>query len=792
MVTPVSDTHRSARLLGWVSTLVYGRRRLTFALLLALTAALLASALQLQPDAGFEKQIPLDHPYMEVFKQYEEAFGGANLISVALINHDGDIYQGHFLETLRQVTDAVFFLPGVDRSRVSSLFTPGVRYIEIVEGGFESGDVVPRDYRPTPAMLSDIRANVAKAGIIGRLVSLDQHGAMVVAELLEHDPTTGAKLDYRAVADRLEAIRKQYADEGISIHVIGFAKVVGDVTDASREVMGYFGVAVIATLLLLWLFCGSIRLALLPLMAAVAAVIWELGLLQLAGFGLDPFAILVPFLILSVGVSHGVQYINAWGHEVSENGRDSYAASLETFRHLFIPGTVAIVTDVVGFATLGFIQIDIVREMAWNAAMGMAAVIVTNKIMLPIVLSWVHLHDLERFRRQAHRRSELMDGWWRRLSVFATARAAVPMLIVASAALAWSVWMYPHLTVGDSQAGVPELRPDSRYNRDSRIISEHFAIGVDLLKVMSEAGEYGCVDPGKMEEIDRFAWHMRNTPGVQSVLSLPQLARQVRSAWLEGSPKWRVLPRTQGGLAHLVSAIPSSMGLNNPDCSVMPVLIFTADHRADTIDGIVDEVKAFNRDNAGGGVAFRLASGNVGVMAATNEVIRSREIVVILWVHVTLALFAWLSFRTATAVVCIVSPLVLCSLLTYALMATLGIGMKPATLPVAAFGVGIGVDYSIYLWSVLARHLEYQPLRDAYFEALRHTGKAVVFTSASLLLSVFTWLFSGLQFQADMGLLLLFMFTTNLLGAILLLPALAWLITRRRVAAELDGASAVQ
>jgi predicted RND superfamily exporter protein len=770
------------RLLRLAIAIVYGRRALTFAILLAFTAAMLFQALRLQPDAGYEKQIPLQHPYMQVFKKYEKAFGGANLVTIALVRRDGDIYEEHFLETLRAATDEIFFLPGVDRSRVTSLFTPGVRYLEVVEGGFSGGDVVPRDYAPSPAMFELIRANVGKAGIIGRLVSNDQRGAMIVAELLEHHPVTGERLDYREVADALEKLRATYQSPDIDVHVIGFAKVVGDVTDASREVAGYFVVALALTMLLLWAFCGSFRLSLLPLSAALAAVVWELGLLHSLGFGLDPFAILVPFLILSIGVSHGVQYINGWGNEVAENGLDSFHASLETFKRLFIPGTVAIVTNVIGFATLAFIQIEIVREMALNAALGMAAVILTNKIMLPIALTWVKLPALEKFRRRQRRRVEIGDHLWRPLTVFATRRGALPMLALAAVALAWSLWKYPELRIGDTQVGVPELRPDSRYNRDSAAIVGNFNIGVDLLKVIVETREYGCVDGAVMELVDRYAWHMQNTPGVASVISLPWIARRVRQGLNEASPKWLVLPRNEGALAQIVAQVPASAGLQNPDCSAMPVLIFTQDHKAETLEGIVDATKAFNQQNAGNGANFALASGNVGVMAATNEEIKARELVVIIWVHLTLLLFVWVSFQSVASVIAIIGPLVLCSLMTYGFMATVGVGMKAATLPVAAFGVGIGVDDGIYLWSVLARYLEQGlPLRDAFFHALRHTGKAVIFTSLSLIVAVVTWMFSGLQYQADMGLLLTLMFTANLFGAILLLPALAWLVLPRGV-----------
>jgi uncharacterized protein len=356
------------------------------------------------------------------------------------------------------------------------------------------------------------------------------------------------------------------------------------------------------------------------------------------------------------------------------------------------------------------------------------------------------------------------------------------MLALAALSLAWSLWMYPSLRIGDTQVGVPELRPDSRYNRDSAAIAGSFNIGVDLLKVIVETREYGCVDGAVMERVDQFTWRMQNTEGVAWAVALPSIARRVRQGLNEANPKWLVLPRNEAALAQIVAQVPPSSGLQNPDCSAMPVLVFTRDHRAETIERIVDATKAFDEENRGGGARFALASGNVGVMAATNEEIKARELLVIVWVHLTLMLFVWVSFRSIASVISIIAPLVLCSLMTYGFMATVGVGMKAATLPVAAFGVGIGVDDGIYLWSVLARYLEQGlPLRDAYFNALRHTGKAVIFTSLSLIVAVVTWMFSGLQYQADMGLLLFLMFTANLFGAILLLPALAWLVLPRGV-----------
>jgi predicted RND superfamily exporter protein len=218
----------------------------------------------------------------------------------------------------------------------------------------------------------------------------------------------------------------------------------------------------------------------------------------------------------------------------------------------------------------------------------------------------------------------------------------------------------------------------------------------------------------------------------------------------------------------------------------MPVLIFTTDHRAETISGIIDAVKRFSAKNRDAPVHFALAAGNVGVMAAANEVVRAKDKPIVFWVYASIIFFVWLSFRSGISIVCIILPLALTSLLTYAFMATAGIGLKVATLPVVALGAGIGVDDGIYLFSVLGDRLRQGvPLRQAWFRTLQLTGKASIFTSIALSISVSTWLFSGLQFQADMGLLLLFMFVVNMFGAIVMLPALACLLESfaRRAAA---------
>ncbi len=837
------------RLLEIVEPLIFGRRVVTLAVLALFTVYMGYEASKTRVDAGWIKTVPLQHEYMQTFTKYYKDFGGANTVLIALqIKEDAplkDIYNEQFLTTIQSVTNEVFFIPGVDRSRVLSLFTPNIRFVEVTEQGLEGSEVVPSDYAPTEEMFQRVRSNVGKANIIGRLVANNQRGAQVVAELLEIDPATGNRLEYQDVAQKLEETRgriespkkfllklkqdrppfkagetvyevfkdygvalnamsfkvqrtpegesksETYAFKGyeftaeetdnpqhqpqIQVNIIGFAKVIGDMTDASFEVGGFFFIALVLTSVLLWLYVGSLKLSMLPMACALVCVVWEFGAISLMGFGLDPFAILVPFLVLSVSVSHGVQYVKSWADEVAK-GKTSLDASVYTFRALAIAGTIAILADVAGVATIYFIPIQTIQEMSLNAVFGMLAIIITNKVLMPVWLSYVDLGDIEAFKASQKKRDDLGDGLWKILTQITHRGPAWGILLVCAAASGWALWMYPKLQVGDALVGVPELRPESRYNEDSRRVVANYAIGVDILKIIAEGVPDGCVEYDLMEEVDRFSWRMENTEGVSSVMSLLTYARLVNSGLNEGRLNAELVPRNRDALVAATSLVPTNTGLLNDNCDALALFIFTTDHRATTIEHLFAEIKKFNDENkaAGGRINFALASGNVGVMGASNEVVKDQEIKVVGWVYAIIILFIVLAYRTFSAVVCIIVPLGIVSLLGYAFMAILDIGMKVSTLPVVALAVGIGVDYGIYIYSMIADGIRRKmSLEEAYLDTLRRTGKSVIFIGIALGSTVATWIFSKLQFQVDMGILLVFLFTANMFGAIVILPALA-------------------
>jgi predicted RND superfamily exporter protein len=762
-------------MIGALQAFVFARRRLILAIFALVTLVLGTAAARLPLEAGFEKQLPLGHPYMETFLRYQDEFGGANRLLIAVRARDGDIFDPHFFETLEKVTDAVFFLPGVNRSSVRSIFTPNVRFVDIVEGGFAGGNVVPAEFRPVPSDIADVRENILKAGLVGRLVAEDFSAAMVSADLVDRDPATGEPIDYSNIARALEqSIRLPFTDDEIDIHIVGFAKAVGDIAAGAAGVILFFGIAFLVTAFVVYVFVRSGWVTVLPLACALIAVIWTLGLLALLGYALDPMSILVPFLIFAIGTSHGVQMVNAVAEEALA-GTDSVTNARRAFRRLLVPGGVALVSDAIGFLTILLIGIKIIQELAITASLGVLVIMLTNLVLLPLLLSF---RPFGRDRsKQMLSSMRLRERLWRWVAALACPLPAAACLAGALVILVIGLLEAREVRIGDLRAGVPELRPDSRYNQDSRFIAEHFGIGVDLLQVIVETKPDGCVDHAVMAAIDRFQWHMQNVPGVQSTLSMPEIAKTINAGWNEGSLKWRVLPRNQASMVQAITPIETSTGLLNHDCSVMPVLIFTEDHKADTIERVVTAVEAYANEHNDQNLTFRLATGNLGVMAAANQVVEAAQLPMLLWIYLAIVGLCGLTFRSFRGTLCIVLPLGLVSVLVYALMSLLGIGLKVSTLPVAALGVGIGVDYGIYLFARLHGFLEQgRPLAAAYLATLRTTGKAVLLTGLTLALGVSTWLFSALQFQADMGLLLAFMFIGNMLGALLLLPALAFVL----------------
>ena len=764
--------------------LVFNNRRTVIVLCALITLVLgFLAATRLTLNASFERMLPVSHPYIQNYLENRNDLRSlGNSLRIVVENPGGDIYDAKYQEALRKINDELVLTPGVDRAWVKSLWSPAVRWTEVTEEGFRGGPVMPDNYDGSAKATEQLRGNIARAGIVGSLVGNNFKSSMIVVPLLDKDPTTGQRIDYRVLSQQIENIRAKYEQAApgqapeVKMHVIGFAKLVGDLIEGLFRVALFFAFAAAVAAAIIYYYTRCVRSTLLVIACSLVAVLWQLGLVAAFGFEIDPYSILVPFLVFAIGVSHGAQKMNGIMQDIAR-GAHKLVAARYTFRRLFLAGLTALLADAVGFAVLMVIDIPVIQDLALTASIGVAVLILTNLILLPVLLSYIGVSPVAAARslQGGDSAPHGMNRLWQLLERFTERRWATGAVLVAALLTALGVATGHHLKIGDLDAGAPELRPGSRYNRDNAFITANYSLSSDQFAVIVKTGKEGCLKYETLIEADRLAWQLQQLDGVQTTVSLPDAVRRITAGSNEGSPKWLTIARNQDVLNYgAQQASVNNPDLFNTDCSVMPVIAYLADHRAETLERVVQASSAFAVQHSTPERQFLLAAGSAGIDAATNIVVRQAWTQMLLLVYAAVSVLCFITFRSWRAVVVAILPLVLTSFLCEALMVALGIGVKVATLPVVALGVGIGIDYALYLLSVqLAQQRVGVPLREAYRRALQFTGKVVVLVGVTLSAGVVTLAFSPIKFQADMGILLAFMFVWNMVGAVILIPALS-------------------
>ncbi len=755
----------------FMERMLFANRPLFLGVFIIITLFLGYHMMQMRPEASFLRMIPTYHPYIQNYIAHQDDLKGlGNMVRICVETTKGDIFTKEYLEVLKNMTDEIFFISGVNRGALKSLWTPVTRWTEVTEEGFAGGEVIPPTYDGSQRSLEQVRLNVLKSGEVGITVANDFKSSVIVAPLHDIDPETGKPLDYRAFSEKLEEIRERFQNDDIKIHITGFAKVVGDLIDGATRVLLFFVIAFVILLALLLWNSRCIKSTAMRAISSVVAVVWQLGVMKLCGYGLNPYSMLVPFLMFALGVSHGIQMFNAMAHEMTI-GADKLKAARLAFRQIYIPGLAALITDCIGFATLSWIRIGVIQDIAAGASIGVAVVAFTDLMFLPLLMSYsgISPKTIELLKK---REAGMKHPLWAFLSKFTERKYANIAIVLAVIGLSVGIYMRQDLKTGDLDPGAPELRPDSRYNKDNAYMNEHYSASSDVFVVMLKTPVAGNSAYPVVVATDKLTWRLSQLEGVQNVKSHVDFLKLLNSAYMEGNLKWMALPRSRIALDNMVLKIPTNFQKQTGDLT--PILVFLDDHKAETLERVVHTVEEFAKEHDTDTYQFLMAAGNAGIEAATNIEVDKALIKLTILVYVVVFLVCLIAYRTVKGAICVVTPLFLTSVLCEALMAKMGIGVKVATLPVIAVGVGIGVDYGIYIFNKFRYYLaEGHTLSAAYYRTLNTTGRAVSFTGITLSIGVATWAFSPIKFQADMGFLLTFMFLWNMVGAMVLLPALA-------------------
>lgn len=760
---------------------------------LALTLVLGLCTPRLQIGADLSALVPADDPYVRnALRARDDLRGLGHVLRVAVEHTRGDVFDPCYLDTLRRINDELVLTPGVDRAAVKSLWMPALRWNEVTEEGFQGGPVMPDGFDGSAASVQALRRNIERAALVGSIVGDDFRSSVVVVPLLERS-ADGRGIDQLALAQAVEDIRRRYEQApaaattpagactaAVRLHMVGATLVAGSIVAGLRQMTLFFAISVVLATALLYLHTRCVRSTLLVVACSLTALGWQLGAMASLGLGLGPYSLLVPFLTFATGVSHGAQKMNGIARDIAR-GTHRWVAARYTYRRLFGTGVVALLGDAISFAVLLLVPIGEIREVAITACIGIAIPVFTNLVLLPVLLSHVGVSP-----RAASASVQGSGGWQGRvlqgLAGLARHRdRAATALAVAALLAAAGLAVGSRLSFGDLDRGAPELRPSSRYNQDDAWMGRHYGASSDAMVVILRTPPDGCLRYETLLHADRLAWELRQLPSVRATQSLPDVVRQVTAATFDASPKWLSLVANPQVLAFGVQeAIVNGRGLADNDCSVMPVIAFLADHRADTLAAALETVERFIREHPVPAQQLQVLpiAGPAGLEAVTNRTLQRADRLVLPCVFAGMfaLCLAWL--RDARAALVALAPLALTSVLCQALMVVLGIGIKVGTLPVIALGVGTGVDYALYLLSVqLALQRDGLPVDQACERALAFTGRVVALVGVTMSAGVVTWAFSPIKFQADMGLLLAFVFIVNMVGALVLVPALSpWLL----------------
>ncbi len=754
------------------------KRFLVVAAIALLTGFFLFEALKIKVESPTIDLFPSDHPYVETFVKYKDIFGGASTVLIQIEVKEGDVFNPDTLTKIYRVTKALELLPAINNYQVLSIAQRKVKKLNLDSArGFVATPIMWPKVPTTAEEIERVRHTIYHSPrYFGTLVSTDSKAALIVAGFFEK------KMDPKLIHERIAEIVEKETDDNTELSVIGRPVMLGWVLTQYPQVTWIFIYTLLAIFGVLLFYFRDLRGVLIPVLTAVVSAIWGLGFLALLGFSFDPLVIVVPFIISARALSHSVQLIERYLEEF-EARKDKIEASVATFSGLFRPGMVSIITDAAGVVLVLLTPIPLLQKLAVMGGFWVLSIIVSDIIFNPIFLSLLPPPKLRRKTRA---------GWTDRALVkvaswcFGSAR----WVIVGCTGVIFVIGFLfaRHLVIGDVHPGTPMLWPDSKYNQDTERIAKRFG-KTEIFSVVVEGDTREAIKrPDVLLAMEAFQKHMEALPEVTATSSIADLLPGIISVLHGSDPKWELIPTDPREAGFFLEMIYTSVEPGDlvrfvtTNSQNANITLYLKDHKGETLRRVVGRAKQFIEDNPIKGVRFRLAGGYGGLLAAINEVVTWHQAQVTILAFSIVFLFCSIAYRSLIAGFLFLIPLLISNYLTYALMGARNIGLDVNALPVVALGVGLGVDYGLYIVDrIKEEFVNLRDLKEAIVRAITTAGKAVTFTATTMIAGVAFWTLSFLRFQADMGLLLVFWMVISMLGGLILLPTLIYFIKPRFV-----------
>ncbi len=721
---------------------------------------------------NFFELYPPRHPFIKVYREFRKLFGTANLLMVVMESTEKDIYSVEFINRVDAVTRFLMDTKGVNPFQVLSLTHPSVRGFRA--RGFSIASVPIVESLPkSQSDLIEIKHNVeGNPGIKGFIVSHDSKMALVVVGLWEEE------LNFHYLDKRLRELREKFSDSHVKIHITGYPALYTWIHRYMPDVYKVFAFTALALLVLLFFFFGDSRGVVIPFSAGLISAIWGLGMAGVVGFAVDPLLLVVPLLLSARALSHSVQIMERYYEEY--NLYENKISAIEgSFTPLIKPAVLSVLTDGIGILTIAVSGIPLMWKLAIYSSFWIISILVGVLTLSPVLLSFFPPPRREAFFVSRGIYDKVLQ--WH-VGVIKNERRVKYLFVLFIILVVAGGFVGMKLKVGNVTPGSAILFEDHPYNVAMRKINKGF-VGANRFVVIAEGDAPGAVKRiDNLKRIDTFARELKKRTDATTTLTLTQAVKRLYMLFREGDPNWEVLPYNERDVGAIAITLTQGRELQRMFDNQMQdatITLFYSDFSGDLIRKIVKEARSLSAKMSDDQLKFRLAGGLLGVLAAVNEEVERSYWLILFTVLSTTFVLVALFFRSLKVPLILVPPLLLAQFLSEAYMYLAGIDMNINSLPVAAVGIGIGIDYGIYVFSRLNEELNTgKPFLAAFEKTLMTTGKAVLFTASTLVVGVIFWIFTPLKFTSEMAVLLALLMFLNYEGAVIFVPVLAKVILR--------------
>lgn len=751
------------------------RRRLVVSVLTVLTLIMLYQALHVVIKTQLDDLMPSSHPYIKVHERFKRAFGGSNVVTIMIETEKGDIFNRKTLGKIQKVTQDLRLVHAVNEFQITSLASKKLKEIRSSTDGIETKSLMWPELPSGDAELAYLREAVLNNPLVyGVYVSTDLKAALISVDFYDH------MVDYGKAFDQINAIATSVEGDGVKVRVVGAPILFGWVNHYLPETVNIFLATVGLLIVLLFITARTWRGMLLPLLAGVVSSIWALGAARLIGFNVDPLVIVVAFLITARSISHSVQLVTRFDDEIASGENNATAAARASMLALFKPGMLGVIADAGCMIVVLLTPITLMQKVAVIGTVWVLTIALSAVVLTPVLLSWIkrphgyaHSLDLSRpMQKVLNLAIRVGTSRWRYAVLTSTA-----LIFIVSALYSFK------LTVGDANPGSPILWPDSTYNKDAAAINRKLP-GADRMFVVFAGSKPDAIkEPEVLQNISQFQKMMVAQPEIGGSLSISDAIPLVKKVLHEDNPRYQEPGQSTVENGELINIMGNNTEPGDMDRFVdtksqfASITLFFRDLQGQTIRTAVSRMKEYIRQHPSQYGEYWLAGGIAGVSAAINEVLLSGQIESVAFAFLILVICCAVAYRSLIAGIFFMVPVVLSNTLTFSFMAFHGIGMNINTVPVAALGIGLGVDYAFYIVDSVREELHASGDNNvllALTKSLNSAGRGVLITASTLIISVILWSISSLRFQAEMGLLMAIWLGISAFSALFIMPAMIY------------------